>query len=152
MNVSAKSVAGLILVGIAAAAGASTLPPPHHRVHIEGEGPRTVVLESGFGDTLDIWQTIQPEVAANCARTFSYNRAGYLDLVDFLVNGKPRISFPSGKPAHHPAQSPYSGSTNGNGNGSSAHSSNGNGSAFNDRQADSESGISSRKKSGALTH
>ena len=37
------------------------------------------MLESGFGNTLDIWQTIQPRVAANCARTYSYNRAGYLD-------------------------------------------------------------------------
>jgi pimeloyl-ACP methyl ester carboxylesterase len=53
--------------------------PPHHHVHIEGNGPRTVVLESGFGDTLEIWQDIQPRVATHCARTFSYNRAGYLD-------------------------------------------------------------------------
>jgi pimeloyl-ACP methyl ester carboxylesterase len=51
----------------------------HHHVRIEGVGPRTIVLESGFGDTLDIWQSIQPRVAAHCARTFSYNRAGYLD-------------------------------------------------------------------------
>ena len=54
-------------------------PPPHHRVHIEGAGPRTVVLEAGFGDTLDIWEAIQPRVAEHCARTFSYNRAGYVD-------------------------------------------------------------------------
>jgi pimeloyl-ACP methyl ester carboxylesterase len=52
---------------------------PHHLVHLEGSGPRTVVFEAGFGDTLDIWQTVQPRVAAKCARTFSYNRAGYLD-------------------------------------------------------------------------
>jgi pimeloyl-ACP methyl ester carboxylesterase len=52
---------------------------PHHLVHIEGSGQRTVVFEAGFGDTLDIWQTVQPRVAAKCARTFSYNRAGYLD-------------------------------------------------------------------------
>ena len=52
---------------------------PHHHVRIQGKGPRTVVLESGVGDTLDVWQTVQDKVAANCARTFSYNRAGYLD-------------------------------------------------------------------------
>jgi pimeloyl-ACP methyl ester carboxylesterase len=62
----------------AAALGAND-GAPHHRVRIEGAGPRTIVLESGFGDTLDIWQTIQPRIAANCARTFSYNRAGYID-------------------------------------------------------------------------
>jgi pimeloyl-ACP methyl ester carboxylesterase len=53
--------------------------PPRHHVRIEGAGPRTVVLEAGFGDTLDIWQTIQARVANHCARTFSYNRAGYAD-------------------------------------------------------------------------
>ena len=63
----------------AAAAMPGTTDLPHHHVHIEGTGPRTVVLESGFGDTLDSWQTIQPRIAAKCARTFSYNRAGYLD-------------------------------------------------------------------------
>jgi pimeloyl-ACP methyl ester carboxylesterase len=78
LSVSIKSVIGILLCGISVPAGASTFTP-HHRAHIEGEGPRTVILESGFGDTLDIWQTIQPEVAANCARTFSYNRAGYAD-------------------------------------------------------------------------
>ena len=52
---------------------------PQHHVRIEGKGPRTVVLESGVGDTLDIWHTVQDQVATNCARTFSYNRAGYLD-------------------------------------------------------------------------
>jgi glycosyltransferase involved in cell wall biosynthesis len=85
--------------------------------------------------------------------TWDANRAGYLDLVDFLVNNKPRLSFPSGKPAHHPAQSPYSGSATGNGNGNSAHGSNGNGhsSAADDSQADSKDGASFRKKSGALT-
>jgi glycosyltransferase involved in cell wall biosynthesis len=85
--------------------------------------------------------------------TWDANRAGYLDLVDFLVNNKPRLSFPAGKPAHHPAPSPYSGSANGNGNGNSARSSNGQGHspATDDSQADSKNGIGSRKKSGALT-
>jgi glycosyltransferase involved in cell wall biosynthesis len=85
--------------------------------------------------------------------TWDANRAGYLDLVDFLVNGKPRLSFPSGKPAHLPAQSPYSGSgsMNGNGNGNSLHGSNGHGPAADDSQADSKRGVGSRQKSGALT-
>jgi pimeloyl-ACP methyl ester carboxylesterase len=77
MKVFFRSALGMFC-GIYAATGAST-ESPHHRAHIEGEGPRTIVLESGFGDTLDVWQTIQPRVAANCARTFSYNRAGYAD-------------------------------------------------------------------------
>jgi pimeloyl-ACP methyl ester carboxylesterase len=52
--------------------------PLHHQVHIEGSGPRTVVFEAGFGDTLEVWQAIQPRVADHCARTFSYTRAGYV--------------------------------------------------------------------------
>lgn len=74
---SAKSYICL-LFGMCAALRAGA-DPLHHHVRIEGTGPRTIVLESGFGDTLDIWQSIQSQVAAKCARTFSYNRAGYLD-------------------------------------------------------------------------
>jgi pimeloyl-ACP methyl ester carboxylesterase len=47
------------------------------QVHIEGHGSPTVVLASGLGDTMEVWQQIQPSIAENCARTFSYNRAGY---------------------------------------------------------------------------
>jgi pimeloyl-ACP methyl ester carboxylesterase len=50
----------------------------HHRVKLEGKGTHNVILESGLGDTLEIWNTVQPQIAANCARTLSYNRAGYL--------------------------------------------------------------------------
>jgi pimeloyl-ACP methyl ester carboxylesterase len=50
----------------------------HHRVKLEGRGSRTVILESGLGDTLEVWSAVQPQIAAGCARTFSYNRAGYL--------------------------------------------------------------------------
>jgi pimeloyl-ACP methyl ester carboxylesterase len=50
----------------------------HHRVKLEGRGARTVILESGLGDTLDVWKSVQPLIAAGCARTLSYNRAGYL--------------------------------------------------------------------------
>lgn len=50
----------------------------HHVVHLEGRGLRTVILEAGLGDTLDIWKDIQPRIAAGCTRTLAYNRAGYL--------------------------------------------------------------------------
>jgi pimeloyl-ACP methyl ester carboxylesterase len=50
----------------------------HHRVKLEGKGTHTVILESGLGDTLEVWNTVQPLIAANCAKTLSYNRAGYL--------------------------------------------------------------------------
>jgi len=50
----------------------------HHAVRLEGEGPRTVILEAGLGDTLDVWKDVQPKIAAGCARTLSYNRAGYM--------------------------------------------------------------------------
>jgi pimeloyl-ACP methyl ester carboxylesterase len=76
MNLLVKSAVGAASGIYAALAAADS---PHHRAHLEGAGPRTIVLESGFGDTLDVWQGIQPRVAANCARTFSYNRAGYAD-------------------------------------------------------------------------
>ncbi len=44
----------------------------------EGKGTRTVILEAGLGDTLDVWKTVQPLIATRCARTLAYNRAGYL--------------------------------------------------------------------------
>jgi pimeloyl-ACP methyl ester carboxylesterase len=50
----------------------------HHRIKLAGRGTRTVILESGLGDTLDVWKSVQPLIAAGCARTLSYNRAGYL--------------------------------------------------------------------------
>ncbi len=50
----------------------------HHQIHIEGSGPRTVILESGLGDTLAVWKDIQPRIAAHCTRTLSYTRAGYV--------------------------------------------------------------------------
>ncbi|HVW70294.1 MAG TPA: alpha/beta fold hydrolase [Steroidobacteraceae bacterium] len=49
----------------------------HHVVRLEGHGPRTVILESGLGDTMDIWKDVQPRIAAGCTRTLAYNRAGY---------------------------------------------------------------------------
>lgn len=50
----------------------------HHQIHIEGSGVRTVILESGLGDTLDVWKDIQPRIADHCTRTIAYTRAGYL--------------------------------------------------------------------------
>ncbi len=50
----------------------------NHQARIEGHGPRTVVLESGLGDTLEVWKDIQPRIADHCARTLAYTRAGYL--------------------------------------------------------------------------
>jgi pimeloyl-ACP methyl ester carboxylesterase len=49
----------------------------HHLVRLEGHGLRTVILEAGLGDTMDIWKDIQPRIAAGCTRTLAYNRAGY---------------------------------------------------------------------------
>lgn len=48
-----------------------------HKVHIEGNGTPTVVLEAGLGDTLDVWTDVQPLIA-RCTRTIAYTRAGYL--------------------------------------------------------------------------
>jgi pimeloyl-ACP methyl ester carboxylesterase len=63
----------------AAASGAAAMPAEelHHRVKLTGRGPKTVILESGVGDTLEVWKIVQPEIAAGCTRTLSYNRAGY---------------------------------------------------------------------------
>src|SRR5690606_3771641 len=50
----------------------------HHRIRVEGHGPRTVILESGLGDTLDVWADIQPLIAQDCTGTVAYDRAGYI--------------------------------------------------------------------------
>ena len=65
----------LTLSGGAAATAASE--PVRHEVHIEGQGPATVIFESGLGDTFEAWKAVQGSIAAHCARTVSYNRAGY---------------------------------------------------------------------------
>jgi glycosyltransferase involved in cell wall biosynthesis len=83
--------------------------------------------------------------------TWDANRAGYLDLVDFLVNNKPRLSFPSGKPSHDPAKSPFAGSMNGDSNGNSSYNPTGNLSAADDSQSNAKHGVGPRQKTGALT-
>lgn len=65
-----------LLVLPLAAQAASKGSRVSHRVHIEGEGRPTVILESGLGDTLETWQQVQHSLAG-CARTVAYNRAGY---------------------------------------------------------------------------
>jgi pimeloyl-ACP methyl ester carboxylesterase len=82
MNPLAKLCALLLIALSTSVFSTSALAIPadelHHRVRIiEGHGPRTVILEAGLGDTLDVWKTIQPEVSARCTRTVAYNRAGY---------------------------------------------------------------------------
>jgi pimeloyl-ACP methyl ester carboxylesterase len=70
----------LCLASMAATAVPDDLRGPmdlHHIVRLEGHGPRTVVLESGLGDTLDVWRDIQPRIADGCTLTVAYNRAGY---------------------------------------------------------------------------
>lgn len=70
---------GLQACVLAAAAAAAPAGKANLNVHmrIEGSGPRTVIFESGLGDTLSVWDAVQPQVAAGCARTVSYDRAGY---------------------------------------------------------------------------
>ncbi|MFO7276736.1 MAG: alpha/beta fold hydrolase [Pseudomonadota bacterium] len=72
-----RSVSLLLLISLFHAGFLRAEPPPHHRFHIEGSGTTTVVFEAGLGDTLEVWSAVQPLVAMRCARTFSYNRAGY---------------------------------------------------------------------------
>ena len=45
----------------------------HHRVRLEGRGTPTIILESGLGDTLDVWSTVQPLIASGCGQTLAYN-------------------------------------------------------------------------------
>ena len=68
----------LLLGLVSMSAGATADVDPHHVVRLEGHGARTVILEAGLGDTLDIWKEVQPRIAAGCTRTLSYNRAGYV--------------------------------------------------------------------------
>lgn len=63
----------LLFLLLAAASHAAVI----HRVHIEGDGRPTVIFESGLGDTLEVWKAVQHSIAVDCARTLSYNRAGY---------------------------------------------------------------------------
>jgi pimeloyl-ACP methyl ester carboxylesterase len=68
----------LLLCLLSTSAVATTDVDLHHVVRLEGHGTRTVILEAGLGDTLDIWKDVQSRIAAGCTRTLSYNRAGYV--------------------------------------------------------------------------
>lgn len=72
----------VVLVSVVlSAAAVATIPspePPKHKVRIEGRGASTVIFEAGLGDTLEIWNEVQPRIAENCTRTLAYNRAGYM--------------------------------------------------------------------------
>lgn len=70
-------ISATLLSAIAVPAVAGDESAARHRVRIEGEGTATVVFEAGLGDTLDVWAKVQPRIASGCARTVSYNRAGY---------------------------------------------------------------------------
>jgi pimeloyl-ACP methyl ester carboxylesterase len=71
---------GFLILALALAVTASAVSPDtlSHQARIVGTGARTVILESGLGDTLDVWKDIQPRIAAHCARTLAYTRAGYI--------------------------------------------------------------------------
>lgn len=66
-----------LLTAAFAAAALAEADNLHVKMKVEGNGPRTVIFESGLGDTLGVWSKVQPLVAAGCARTVSYDRAGY---------------------------------------------------------------------------
>ena len=67
------------LVAMTAVAPSWAADSAHHRVRIEGRGSPTVILEAGLGDTLEVWDGVQTAITSHCARTLSYNRAGYAD-------------------------------------------------------------------------
>lgn len=77
MSLSPRLQASLLSVFVTAAF-AVPAEGLHHRVKLEGRGTPTVILESGLGDTLDVWSSVQPLIANGCAQTLAYNRAGYL--------------------------------------------------------------------------
>lgn len=64
-----------LLLSLGASAADTDL---HHVIRMEGRGSRTIILEAGLGDTLDVWKDVQARIAAGCTRTLSYNRAGYV--------------------------------------------------------------------------
>lgn len=67
----------LLLLPWLAHAGTNEAVDVVHQVREAGEGPVTVIFESGLGDTLEVWRQVQHTIATNCTRTLSYNRAGY---------------------------------------------------------------------------
>lgn len=74
-----RLAAGLsaVLIVLAGASAWGVPESPHHRVRLQGHGQPTVIFEAGLGDTLEVWNRVQPVIASSCARTLAYNRAGY---------------------------------------------------------------------------
>jgi pimeloyl-ACP methyl ester carboxylesterase len=72
-----RRMSACLLTAAFAAAAHAGAGSPHLKMRIEGSGPRTVIFESGLGDTLGVWNEVQPRISADCATTVSYNRAGY---------------------------------------------------------------------------
>lgn len=68
-------IAVFLMLALAVSESARTATPGL-RLHVTGEGPVTIVLEAGLGDTLSVWKDVQPELG-RCTRTVSYTRAGY---------------------------------------------------------------------------
>lgn len=66
-----------IYVAASSTATCAAADSVRHRVHIAGAGRPAIVFSSGLGDTFDSWRTVQSAIAAGCARTLAYNRAGY---------------------------------------------------------------------------
>jgi pimeloyl-ACP methyl ester carboxylesterase len=75
--VSTFSVRFVVLLALVCASALAHATVVRHRVHTQGSGRPLIIFASGLGDTLDVWQAVQAPVAAACARTMSYNRAGY---------------------------------------------------------------------------
>jgi pimeloyl-ACP methyl ester carboxylesterase len=71
------SRAALLALSFFLPMGSADADNARHKVRIEGQGNLTVVFESGLGDTLEVWNNIQPIIADSCARTIAYTRAGY---------------------------------------------------------------------------
>ncbi len=78
MNAIARTFAAALLTlpsaGTARFEAAASADPS---MHVEGSGGVTVVLESGLGDTGDVWRSVQTAIADHCAGTVSYTRDGY---------------------------------------------------------------------------
>jgi pimeloyl-ACP methyl ester carboxylesterase len=67
----------LLSLSLAVTSTAANGAAVRHDVHVEGKGTPTVVLENGLGDTFEVWKDVQTAIAADCALTVAYNRAGY---------------------------------------------------------------------------
>lgn len=74
-------------LGVAQAVQERMVDVGGHRLHVAeaGSGAATVVFESGFGEDMETWKDVQPEIA-EFARTVRYERAG-LGKSDLLPAG-----------------------------------------------------------------